>query len=165
MAKPRNKQELLSQSEENFTKLFQFILSLDEEDRIREFPEGYLNRSIRDVLGHLHEWHNMMLSWYEIGSTGQKPGIPAKGYTWKTTLDLNKEIQRKYSTVSLREVENLLRSSHKKIQTLIEKHTNEQLFEKKRYAWTGTTSLGAYLISATSSHYDWALKLIKKCLK
>ncbi|MEL6140134.1 MAG: ClbS/DfsB family four-helix bundle protein, partial [Bacteroidota bacterium] len=33
------------------------------------------------------------------------------------------------------------------------------------YAWTGTTSLGAYLISSTSSHYDWAYKLIKRCKK
>ena len=37
--------------------------------------------------------------------------------------------------------------------------------EKKKYKWTGSTSLGAYLVSATSSHYDWAYKLIKKCLK
>lgn len=37
-----------------------------------------------------------------------------------------------------------------------------ELFEKKRYKWTGTTLLGAYFVSATSSHYDWAYKLIKK---
>ena len=42
---------------------------------------------------------------------------------------------------------------------------DDELFEKKRYKWTGSTSLGAYLVSATSSHYDWAFKLIKKCLK
>ncbi|HOP45228.1 MAG TPA: ClbS/DfsB family four-helix bundle protein, partial [Flavobacteriales bacterium] len=41
----------------------------------------------------------------------------------------------------------------------------EELFEKKRYRWTGSTSLGAYLVSATSSHYDWALKLIQKVLR
>jgi hypothetical protein len=44
---------------------------------------------------------------------------------------------------------------------IIEKHTDEELFTKKKYAWTGTTSLGSYLISATSSHYDWGLKTIK----
>ncbi|MEM7107806.1 MAG: ClbS/DfsB family four-helix bundle protein [Bacteroidota bacterium] len=48
---------------------------------------------------------------------------------------------------------------------MIEEHSEEELFEKKRYKWTGTTSLAAYLISATSSHYDWALKLMKKCFK
>jgi hypothetical protein len=34
-------------------------------------------------------------------------------------------------------------------------YTNDEQLTKKKYAWTGTTSLGAYLISATSSHYEW----------
>jgi hypothetical protein len=48
---------------------------------------------------------------------------------------------------------------------LIQKHSDEELFTKKRYAWTGTTSLGAYMISATSSHYDWALKTMRPLKK
>jgi hypothetical protein len=59
----------------------------------------------------------------------------------------------------------LLDASYQDIQKLIIAHTNEELFEKKRYKWTGSTSLGAYLISNTSSHYDWAIKLIKKSMK
>ncbi|MCZ2101005.1 MAG: ClbS/DfsB family four-helix bundle protein [Chitinophagales bacterium] len=60
---------------------------------------------------------------------------------------------------------NLLKNPYTEIQQIIEMHTNEELFEKKKYKWTGTTSLGAYLIFATSSHYDWAIKIIKKTLK
>lgn len=52
--------------------------------------------------------------------------------------------------------------THQQVHALMEQHTEAELFEKKRYAWTGSTSLGAYLISATSSHYDWAWKLIRK---
>jgi hypothetical protein len=48
---------------------------------------------------------------------------------------------------------------------LIGKHTDEELFTKKRYGWTGSTSLGAYLVSATSSHYDWALKTLRPLKK
>jgi len=59
----------------------------------------------------------------------------------------------------------MLTSSFNELQDIIRKHSNEELFEKKRYKWTGTTSLGAYLVSATSSHYDWAYKLIKKARK
>ncbi|MGO3678157.1 MAG: ClbS/DfsB family four-helix bundle protein, partial [Microbacteriaceae bacterium] len=29
------------------------------------------------------------------------------------------------------------------------------------FPWTGTTSLGSYCVSATSSHYDWAIKKIR----
>ncbi|MFC1239685.1 ClbS/DfsB family four-helix bundle protein [Treponema vincentii] len=46
-----------------------------------------------------------------------------------------------------------------------ETFSNEELFTKKVFDWTGTTSLGSYCVSATSSHYDWATKDIKKALK
>ena len=39
------------------------------------------------------------------------------------------------------------------------------LQRKKKYEWTGTTSLGSYFISATSSHYDWGLKTVKPLKK
>ena len=41
----------------------------------------------------------------------------------------------------------------------------DELFSKEKYQWTGTTSLGAYFILNTSSHYDWGLKTIKPAIK
>ncbi|MAL17025.1 MAG: hypothetical protein CL670_08220 [Balneola sp.] len=165
MPRPKSKQELEELSNENFSRLLGYISTLSEEERNQEFPPGTLNRNIRDILAHLHEWHLMMLNWYEIGMSGKKPEMPAKGYTWKMTSELNHEIQKKFSSTPLTEVESLLRTSFSNLQSIINKHTNEELFDKERYSWTGSTSLGAYLISSTSSHYDWALKLIKKCRK
>ncbi len=31
-------------------------------------------------------------------------------------------------------------------------------FSKKVYKWVGGSTLGSYFVSATSSHYDWAIK-------
>ncbi|MBV6643807.1 MAG: ClbS/DfsB family four-helix bundle protein [Cyclobacteriaceae bacterium] len=163
MSRPKNKSELLIQSATQYDRLMALVKSFEEIEIT--FPEGYLNRNVKDVLAHLHQWHLMMLDWYSTGMKGIKPEIPAKGYTWKTTPDLNREIWKKYKDVPLKEVIPLLHRSHQEVSHLIEKHTNDELFEKKRYKWTGTTSLGAYLISATSSHYDWASKLIRKCMK
>ena len=165
MPRPKSKSELLELSQKNFQKLNDLIDGFSESEQNTEFQPGTLNRNIRDVLGHLHEWHLMMLGWYDIGMSGEKPDMPAKGYTWKTISDLNRKIWEKYRNTSLPEVRQLLGESHEKVRNLIEKHTNEVLFEKKRYKWTGSTSLGAYLISSTSSHYDWAFKLIKKAKK
>jgi hypothetical protein len=162
MPRPKSKDELLSLSQSNFEKLFDFIDSLSEKEQNTDFPDGTMNRNIRDVLAHLYHWHKMMLSWYDTGSKGEKPEIPAKGYTWKTTPALNREIWKMYKTTALGEARKLLVDSHQEVMSLIRNHNDEELFEKKRYKWTGSTSLGAYLISATSSHYDWALKLIKK---
>lgn len=165
MPRPKTKTELLSLSQKNYTKLMDHIDALPENKRQYEFPKGYLNRNIRDVVAHLHHWHLMLLEWYKIGMAGDKPNMPAEGYTWKTLPDLNRKIQEKYATISLAQAIALLDSSYQTVQNHIKKHSDADLFEKKKYAWTGSTSLAAYLISATSSHYDWAYKLIKKCLK
>jgi hypothetical protein len=165
MPRPQTKSELLHLGKLNFDKLNDFINSMDIEEQQKEFPLGTLNRNIRDVLAHLHEWHIMTLSWYKTGLEGGKPEIPAKGYTWKDMPELNKSIREKYSKTGLDEAKEYFQSSYGEIRNLIDTHTDEELFEKKRYKWTGTTSLGAYLVSATSSHYDWAFKLIKKTKK
>ena len=162
MPRPKTKTELLDLSQKNFDRLFSFIDMLPQEDQENEFPKGTMNRNVRDVLAHLHHWHIMFQNWYEVGMKGNKPEMPAKGYTWKTTSDLNRKIFENYQNTHLDKVRELLQSSHQRVKQIIESHSNEELFEKKRYKWTGSTSLGAYLVSATSSHYDWGFKLIKK---
>lgn len=47
---------------------------------------------------------------------------------------------------------------------LVAAHTDDDLFTKRRYAWTGTTSLGAYLVSATCSHDEWAIRKLRRHL-
>ncbi len=165
MSRPKTKEELLRLSTDNYVKLMTTINLLPKNELQKEFPLGYLNRNLRDVLAHLHHWHLMFLEWYAHGMTGAKPDMPAKGYTWKTVPDLNKKIQDSYTDVSLTEVKKVLDESFNTLQKLIKNHSEKELFEKKKYPWTGSTSLAAYIISATSSHYDWALKLIKKCTK
>lgn len=164
MPRPKNKIELLELSAKNYEKLMAFINAKSVDEQEMEFPEGYLNRNIRDVLCHLHHWHLMMKDWHDVGMAGKKPEMPAKGYTWKTTPELNAVIQKQYENTPLDDAKDLLADSYEQIQKIINQYSNDELFEKKRYKWTGTTSLGAYLVSATSSHYDWAFKLIKKCL-
>lgn len=165
MPRPKTKDELVESSQENFRKLNEFINIFSEQEQHLEFPKGTLNRNIRDVLAHLHHWNLMTLGWYEVGMKGDKPKMPAEGYTWKTLPDLNKSIREQYKNEELKKVKTMFSDSFQKLQAVINAHSNEELFEKKRYPWTGTTSLGAYLISAASSHYEWALKLIRKAKK
>jgi hypothetical protein len=162
MARPKNKIELLDLSAANFNKLMDFINSFSVKEQNVEFPKGTMNRNIRDVLMHRHHWHLMMNQWYDIGMMGEKPDMPAKGYTWKTTPELNKWIWEKYKETTLEDAKMNFKASYEMVRSIIQKHSDEELFEKKRYKWTGTTSLGSYLVSATSSHYDWAFKLIKE---
>ncbi|MBF0193523.1 MAG: ClbS/DfsB family four-helix bundle protein [Magnetococcales bacterium] len=166
MARPKTKQELLDLSQENFDKLKDIINSFSPDEQRKEYIfDNNRDKNIRDIIVHLHEWHLMMMEWYKIGMTGVKPAMPAKGYTWKTIKDLNLEIWKKYQKTGYEEAHNLLDESFQKVQVLITKHTDKELFEKKKYIWTGSTSMGSYFVSATSSHYDWAMKHLKKYKK
>jgi hypothetical protein len=164
MPRPKSKSELEKLSSKNYDELTNLLKHYSKGQLNKEFPDQYMNRNVRDVLGHLHHWHLMLLDWYSVGMKGKKPEMPAKGYTWRMTPELNKAIQKRYSNVGLNDIHKRLNKSHVKVQNIISKHTNEELFEKKKFSWTGSTSLGQYLVSATSSHYDWAIRLIKKCL-
>ena len=123
---------------------------------------GVQDKNARDLLMHLHNWHEMLIKWYESNMNGKEATFLPDGFTWKTTPELNFEFWEEYQGVDLAEAKKLVKISHQKITEIIEKHTDEELFTKGKYKWTGTTSLGAYLVSATSSHYDWAAKLLKK---
>lgn len=165
MPKPKTKSDLISQSQESYETLLALVNSYSKDDLTKEFPAGTLNRNVRDVLAHLHQWHQFFCEWYEVGMRGEKPKMPAKGYTWQTIPALNKVVREKYKDDSLEAVQDMLSNSYHAIQRIIEQHTEEELFEKKRYKWTGSTSMGAYLIMNTISHYNWAKKLLVKSLK
>ena len=93
---------------------------------------------------------------------GLKPDMPAKGYSWKDTKELNKKIWRDYRHHELENIRMNLNDSYLKVQKIINKHTDKEMFEKRRYNWTGSSSLSTYIRANTSSHYNWAYKLIKK---
>jgi hypothetical protein len=162
MPRPKTKDELLEASQREFEKLLSLIEPLTEETICKS--SACENWSIKDILAHLYAWHEMYLTWYREGMAGEKPEMPAPGYTWKTTPELNERIFKDYKDVPYQEVLDKLNESHQKVMEIIRQHSDEELFTKKRYAWTGSTSLGSYTVSNTSSHYDWANKHIKKFL-
>ena len=163
MGRPTNKEGLLSQSQHSFDALMAMVGSIAPAELAR--PGANKEWSVKDVLAHLLAWHVMMEGWYADGMAGRKPQIPAPGYTWKTTPQLNDKIFREHEGDSATVVLKNLKASHARMHGLISRHSQAELFTKKKYAWTGTTSLGAYFIGSTSSHYDWAIDLIKRWLR
>lgn len=165
MPRPGTKNDLLGLARINFEKLMDFIDSIPRECQERDYELNGRDRNIRDVLCHLHEWHRMMERWYREGLAGKDPVIPGEGYTWRTLPAMNREIWRSYQDTGFAESRSLLKKSHNKMMTMIDGIPDEDLFANGVYAWTKTTTLGAYFVSATSSHYDWALKTLKPIRK
>lgn len=172
MPRAQNKADLLKAAAENYKKLQDFIAGMSQKELETPFDFSSLNKSeshwardknLRDVLIHLYEWHNLLFK--AIERNEKTPGIKfsflPEDYNWKTYPAMNVKFWQSHQATSLEEAKKLLEDSHKKTVSLIEKFSDEELFTKGHFAWTGTTNLGAYFISAAPSHYDWALKKLK----
>ena len=171
MARPQTKENLMIAAKENFKKLNTLISKMSDKELTTPFDfskdekkkEAHWKRdkNLRDVLIHLYEWHQLILNWVESNQKGEeKPFIP-QPYNWRTYGDMNVEFWKKHQNTSLEDATKALQKSHKEVLKLAENFTNEELFSKKVYKWVGGSTLGSYFVSATSSHYDWAIKKLK----
>ena len=189
MPRARSKDELLQFAQANYGTLMKLIDGMSEvqrstpfdfsDDAAKKEAHWARDKNVRDVLVHLYEWHQLMIQFIEnnagaaaadanVGPAGTE-ACAAKSaiaflppeYSWKTYGAMNLKFWEKHQNTSLEAAKAMLAESHKKVMELAEKYTNEELFTKKYFPWTGTTDLGSYFVSSTSSHYDWAIKKIK----
>lgn len=165
MARPTTKQNLIVAANREFEKLWELIDSIPEEKQNVLFSFEDRDRNLRDVLVHLYEWHQLLLKWIHSNKEGIMSSFLPEPYNWKTYPQMNVEFWKKHQTTPLTEAKVALNNSHSEVMKRIHSFSDEELFIKKYFPWTGTTNLGSYCISATSSHYDWAIKKIKRHIK
>lgn len=171
MPRPRTKDDLMIAANEKYEKLNSFIDKLSDEELNTPFDfssdekkkEAHWKRdkNLRDILIHLYEWHHLLLNWVNTNLNGvEKPFIPAP-YNWKTYGDMNVEFWKKHQETTLEDAKKMFTQSHSKVLDQAETFTNDELFSKNIYKWVKRSVLGSYFVSATSSHYDWAIKKLK----
>lgn len=172
MARATTKTDLLTSAAEQYKKLWVLVDSMTEEEQHSTFHFGddpkhkeahwKRDKNLRDVLIHLYEWHQLLLNFVNANQQGDaKPFLPPP-YNWKTYGDLNVRFWENHQNTSLADAKNLLQKSHADVMALMETLSNEGLFSKNIFPGTGTSTLGSYCVSATASHYQWAMKKIKR---
>lgn len=171
MPRPMNKEDLIQASEEQFAKLWKTIEDMSKDERVATFDFGdnpklkeahwKRDKNIRDVLIHLYEWHMLFVDWIEANRKGEKKVFLPEEYNWRTYGDMNVAFFLKHQTTTYEEAKAMLIDSHKKVMQLVESMTNEELFSQDPFGMKGSP-IGAYCTSITSSHYDWAMKKLKK---
>lgn len=175
MGRPTTKTDLITAANVNYEKLNSLINSMTEKELSTLFyfegddkkKEAHWNRdkNLRDIFVHLYEWQQLILSWVASNTAGdEKPFLPTP-YTWKTYGDMNVKFWEKHQNTSLDEAKQMLIKSHEDVMKLAETFSNDELFSKGVYKWVGGSTLGSYFVSATASHYDWAIKKLKAHIK
>lgn len=169
--KPTTKTELMTASQQSYDQLLALISSLTPQQQEANFTfdvsrmkeaHWQRDRNLRDVLIHLWEWQKMLLKWINVNQAGEECDFLPAGYNWHTYGDLNQLFWQRNQEVSLQQAQDLLAYTHQEVMQLLTSFTNDELFQKKVYPWTGNNALGTYFIANTSSHYEWALKKIRK---
>lgn len=171
MGRPTTKTDLLTAAATNYEKLNALISGLTQEELRTPFDfsddvkkkEAHWKRdkNLRDVLIHLHEWHQLLLDWVRTNQAGDNEPFIPEPYNWKTYGAMNVEFWKKHQDTSLDEAKDKLQKSHAEVVKLAESFSNEELFSKGVYDWANGNALGSYFVSVTSSHYDWAMKKLK----
>ena len=171
MGRPTSKTDLIHAAQTNFQKLNELIASMTEQELNTKFDfssdekkkEAHWRRdkNLRDVLVHLYEWHQLLLNWVSSNMRGVEKPFLISPYNWKTYGDMNVEFWEKHQNTSLENADKMYRQSHAEVMELAETFSDKDLFTKDIFSWVGGSTLGSYFVSATASHYDWAMKKLK----
>ncbi len=174
MAKATTKEDLLVQANTQFDKLIKLIDSMPLDEQEEEFKFDITNekeahwardKNIRDVLIHLYEWHQLLLNWVNNNMNDIRKPFLMEPYNWKNYGEMNVQLWKKHQNTSYIEAKEMIKESHGKVIELIESFSNDELFARNKFSWVGGSTMGQYCSSVTSSHYDWAMKKVKKQIK
>ena len=177
MSRATTKQDLVEAATTQFGKLWNIIDSMAEEEQAApfRFSDAFLpkqkeahwgrDKNLRDVLVHLYEWHQLLLNWVKSNQADIARSFIPEPYNWKTYQQMNVGFWEAHQNTPYAQSQTMLKESHAEVMALIETFSTEELFSKNQFSWTGTSTLGSYCVSATASHYDWAMKKIKQHIK
>lgn len=175
MGRPTTKTDLINAATINYGNMNVLISKLTEaelstpfnfsEDEKKKEAHWKRDKNLRDILIHLYEWHQLLLTWIQANENGENKSFIPEPYNWKTYGDMNVEFWRKNQSTSLEQAGELLKKTHRDVLSLAETFSNEELFSKGVYKWVGGSTLGSYFVSTTASHYEWAMKKMKAHMK
>lgn len=157
-----SKNELLSITQSEFTKLFNTLEQFAPADAARKREE---DTSIKDVIAHRAHWIGLYLSWYKDGVAGKSVYFPAKGYKWNQLKEYNRELRVQHQELSWEDAKKRLKLAHRKLIKFLDSHSNQDLYggpmKGARNDWTA----GRWAEAAGASHYRSARKYARQCLK
>jgi len=122
--------------------------------------------SVKDIMAHLTAWEKMFLGWYNTGSRGEVPEVPALGYDWSNYHLLNQKISEGNKDRSLQDVQEEFESHYQHTLGCIREIPEEEWFVLGLYEWMeDRVRIVRYIQANTGDHYRWAKNAIRKWLR
>ena len=162
MSRFTSRDDLLADVEKERAALDALLGTIPDDQKTVEVVD---DMSVKDFLAHRTEWGRMMLRWLDEARAGETPAVPSAKYKWNQLTELNAEIHERYAKVPLATIERDFAEVHDRLREVVAGTTDDELFTKKYYSFTGSSDLATYLNSATAAHYRSARRHIQKWWK
>ena len=160
MKKPTTKQELLDSSKKGFELLMATIDRLPAKERVKEWKTQDRDKNIRDVIYHLHAWHELLIHWLNILHEGGKPALPKGGYTWDDLDELNHELWLEAQKHPLMDTLERFETSYQTCMKACQGLSEDQIF--KPYFPMFNHPIIGLLDGCMADHYAWAFSKLKE---
>jgi hypothetical protein len=109
--------------------------------------------SIKDVLAHISAWERMFIGWIEALMRGEKPDRP-EFFSQEWTDTVNARIYSENCARALADVRTESQASYEAILAFIDRLSDDELFDPKRFAWTNGREIAPWLRANADEHYD-----------
>jgi len=120
--------------------------------------------SIKDVLAHLADWEEHMLTWMSAAHRNEAVETPAPGLTWKQLDIFNERVYQAHRDQPLEEVLGYFQGTHRQFMHMVDEMPEDEMLTHGRYAFIGNGAVYDWL-NAYANHDLWAKTAIRAWLK
>lgn len=160
-----SKQHFIDSIDETWLTLWKTVENIDLSNRdLRPQVDGIDTWSVKDILSHLYGWHKLLIQWIAT-EPELEIELPAKGYKWNQTPELNQKIFEDWKDTQFRSISRRIRLSHNRVRKYVDELSETELLSAGHFAWTKKHAISSYIAPNTTSHYKWAVKKIKRLQK
>ena len=128
-----SKDELKAEIEKAYLKYISEFKEIDEKDKDKSIES--LDRTPAENLAYQVGWTTLLLRWEEDEKVGKTVITPCDGYKWNKLGDLYSYFNKKYSHLSLKELNDILNNNISNIYKMIDNMTEKELFSPHMRRW------------------------------
>lgn len=148
---PKSRHELMEVLQAERELFDRQVAALTESQMLEPGIEG--DRSVKDILAHVTDWEQRMILWLNESLADRVPQRPAPGMTWDDLDRLNEQTYLANRDTPLEEVLAMSVTSYEQALQAVHSLTDEDLFDKARFAWRKGDPMWHMVAANTWWHY------------
>lgn len=158
---PKTREELLTSLDAAHSKLLEELQALPFSAENVVCVDEW---TIRDLLAVRLWWSRAVLRWIKAGRQGKNPAVPAAGFKWNQTPELNKQVVSE-SKLPMTSLISELKKVYASILKVLGELDDRELLDVGVFEWAGSHSISRWVSLNMTRQYTTARTLIRRAIK